>query len=268
MKGNTYTICFAAILGTVCALLLTGAAKFTEDAREQNKIAEKNRNIFTALNIEFDEKASSEKLVAIFNENIQEKPSVETLIEIAESILKKNKANDERIATFKLAVEKMTSGDKIANLFAESVEGNGDVIEGFGEKLKVLDDKNPGITLYNHIENEIVKGIAVEFEGPGLWGKIKGILAFEKDLRTIKGITFYEQEETPGIGGDISYPYFRDRFVGKKIVDADGNAGIVIKAGLTDPGQNEIDGISGATMTVDKVSDMLNKKIKELVSDK
>ena len=200
MKGNTYTVCFAAILGTVCALLLTGASKFTEGPRERNKLAEKNRNIFTALNIEFDKKASSEELLKIYEE-------------------------------------------------------------------KIKPEKQEDTTFYKHIENGTVKGVAVLFEGNGLWGKIKGVLALEEDLETIKGITFYEQEETPGIGADIVEPYFRERFVGKKIVDSDGKPGIVIKAGLTDPGQNEIDGISGATMTVDKVSDMLNNYIEKVVSE-
>jgi len=202
MKGNTYTICFAAILGTVCALLLTGAAKFTEEARERNKVAEKYRNIFMALSIEFDAKATAEDMGKLFTE-------------------------------------------------------------------KITTEETDKLTLYKYEDGDEINGIAVEFEGAGRNAKIKGILAFEKDLRTIKGITFYEQEETPGIGGDIAMPYFRERFVGKKIVDADGNAGIVIKAGLIDPGQNEIDGISGATMTVDKVSDMLNKVIERLaVSEK
>lgn len=202
MKGNLYTICFAAILGTVCATLLTGVAKFTEETRERNKVAEKNRNIFTALNIEYDETASSEKLVKVFEDNI----------------------------------------------VAEVKEGRP--------------------TLFKHVEADVVKGVAVEFAGSGLWGPIKGILALEKDMLTIKGITFYEQEETPGIGGDISLPYFRDRFVGKKIVGSDGKPGIVIKAGLINAGDNEIDGISGATMTINKVSDMLNKVIEQLAVSK
>lgn len=198
MKGSVYTICFAAILGTVCATLLTGVSVMTKDAWENNKLAEKNRNIFIALNIEFDEKASSEELLNIYADNIK--------------------------------------------------------LENVSEEL----------TLYKHVVDGDVKGVAVEFEGPGLWGKIKGIMAFENDIKTIKGITFYEQEETPGIGADIAMDYFRDRFVGKKIVDADGKPGIVIKTGLSDPGQNEIDGISGATMTVDKVSDMLNIVIEKI----
>ncbi len=43
--------------------------------------------------------------------------------------------------------------------------------------------------------------VAVPFAGPGLWGPIEGLLALEPDMRTIRGITFNKQEETPGLGG-------------------------------------------------------------------
>ncbi|MCF7956482.1 MAG: FMN-binding protein [Phycisphaerae bacterium] len=200
MKGNSYTICYAAILGTVCALLLTGVAKFTEPYKLKNAAAEKNRNIFTALNIDFDKKSSAEELVEIFNNKIVEE----------------------------------TSGD--------------------------------GLALYKYQESGVTKGIAVDFEGPGLWAPIKGFLALEPDMNTIRGITFYEQEETPGLGGEISTEDFRNRFIGKKIVAADGKPGIAIKAGLS--GINEVDGITGATMTCDKVAEMLNKVIDKITVSK
>ena len=47
------------------------------------------------------------------------------------------------------------------------------------------------------------EAVAVRFSGPGVWGPIKGFLALESDRKTIRGITFYEQEETPGLGGEI-----------------------------------------------------------------
>lgn len=193
MKGNLYTICYAAILGTVCALLLTGIAKFTEPYRIANAAAEKNRNIFTALNIDFDAKASSEELIEIFDKNIVEETSDE------------------------------------------------------------------GLSLYKYNESGTTKGIAVDFEGPGLWAHIKGFLALEPDMKTIRGITFYEQEETPGLGGEIVTEGFRSGFVGKKIVGSDGKSGIVIKTGAS--AINEVDGITGATMTCDKVAEMINKVI-------
>ena len=109
--------------------------------------------------------------------------------------------------------------------------------------------------------------VAVAFEGPGLWGPIKGFLALEQDMRTIRGVTFYEQEETPGLGGDIVTDKFRDQFVGKSIVDTTGAPGIIINSG-GEPAANKVDAISGATMTCDKVQAMLNEAISSIVEEK
>jgi len=109
--------------------------------------------------------------------------------------------------------------------------------------------------------------IAIEFVGPGLWGPIKGFLALDPAMTKIKGITFYEQEETPGLGGEIVKPSFRDKFIGIPIRDEAGNPGIIIKSG-GEAATNKVDGISGATMTCDKVQEMLNKAIKSIVQEK
>ncbi|UCF14717.1 MAG: FMN-binding protein [Phycisphaerales bacterium] len=113
-----------------------------------------------------------------------------------------------------------------------------------------------------------VLATAVRFSGPGLWGPIKGFLALEPDMKTIRGMTFYEQEETPGLGGEIATEGFRKRFVGKTIHDKDGNVGIVICKPGSAKEQNEVDGITGATMTCDKVQAMLNEAIKRIVEEK
>ena len=85
-------------------------------------------------------------------------------------------------------------------------------------------------------------------------------------MTEIRGITFYEQEETPGLGGDIVKPSFRDRFKGLSIRDKDGNLGIIIKSG-GENAINKIDGISGATLTSDKVQQMLNKALKTITGE-
>jgi Na+-transporting NADH:ubiquinone oxidoreductase subunit C len=108
---------------------------------------------------------------------------------------------------------------------------------------------------------------AVAFEGPGLWGPVKGFLALDKQMRTIRGITFYEQEETPGLGGEIASDWFREQFVGKSIVDEAGKPGIIISSSEGEA-SNKVDAISGATMTCDKVQAMLNEAIKSIVQEK
>ncbi len=109
------------------------------------------------------------------------------------------------------------------------------------------------------------ESVAIRFAGPGLWGPVKGFLAMDPDVTRIKGITFYEQEETPGLGGEIVKDWFLARFTDLSIRDAEGKPGIIIGAGEDAP--NRVDGISGATMTCDKVQAMLNEAIKSIVEE-
>jgi len=198
MKGSAYTIGYAAVLGTVCAVLLTGASALTEPRRKANAKAEETRHILDVLGVPVDEAASPEDMLEAFNDNV-------TLA------------------------------------------------------------RQGGLDVYAY---EKTGAVAVPFAGPGLWGPVKGFLSLESDRKTIHGVTFHEQEETPGLGGEISARWFRDRFRGKSIIGADGTPGMAIRrAGGGIPGANEVDAISGATMTCDKVQAMLNKTITILAKE-
>ena len=48
--------------------------------------------------------------------------------------------------------------------------------------------------------------VVLPIEGLGLWGTLYGFVALEGDLRTIRGLTFYEHKETPGLGGEVNNP--------------------------------------------------------------
>lgn len=202
MKGNLYTLGYAAVLGIVCALLLTAMATFTEPYKAANREAEEILNILSALKVPFEPESSSEQLIEVFNANIHTETQ-----------------NEETIYVY------------------SPPEAKG-----------------------------AVEAVAVRFSGPGLWGPIKGFLALESDRKTIRGVTFYEQEETPGLGGEIVASWFREQFAGKSIVDADGKAGIIVQAGGDDL-SNGVDAITGATMTCDKVQAMLNNVIKLIVEE-
>ena len=106
--------------------------------------------------------------------------------------------------------------------------------------------------------------VAMPFSGMGVWGPMKGVLALEPDLRTIRGISFYQQEETPGLGGEIAAEWFQKQFVNKEIVSNAGEPGFrVLKPGAA-PGKNEVDGITGATMTSNRVQLLLDNLAKSI----
>jgi Na+-transporting NADH:ubiquinone oxidoreductase subunit C len=86
-------------------------------------------------------------------------------------------------------------------------------------------------------------------------------------MKTIRGITFYEQEETPGLGGEIVTENFRKQFTGKVIEGENGHIGMIVKRdGNQAP--NGVNAITGATMTCDKVQAMLNEVIEKIVKEK
>ena len=95
--------------------------------------------------------------------------------------------------------------------------------------------------------------------GAGLWGGIWGYIALNADKSTIYGTYFDHESETPGLGGEIKTEAFQNQFIGKHILDADGKfVGVgIMKAGQTAEGMDQVDAISGATITSKGVETMI-----------
>ena len=101
--------------------------------------------------------------------------------------------------------------------------------------------------------------------GKGLWGGIGGYLALDEDKNTIYGVNFNHESETPGLGAKIVEPEFRSQFEGKHIRNGEGAvvSVAVLKAGKHAEGQEQVDAISGATITSSGVSTMLEVNLEE-----
>jgi Na+-transporting NADH:ubiquinone oxidoreductase subunit C len=102
--------------------------------------------------------------------------------------------------------------------------------------------------------------IAFEFHGMGLWGPISGTIALSPDLQQIQGLSITHQEETPGLGGRIAEGEFLNRFEGKKVA-----AGIAILSPGKAKAENEVDGITGATLSCKAFEAILNEELKKYV---
>jgi Na+-transporting NADH:ubiquinone oxidoreductase subunit C len=134
--------------------------------------------------------------------------------------------------------------------------------------VKALGD----LTLYEKVTGSSDTGkpqlVAVPFTGPGLWGPIKGVMSLEPDLLTIREISFYQQEETPGLGGEIGSKWFQDQFKGKEIVSPAGEPGFHIRKPGNPLDENSVDGISGATMTSERVQSIIDNLAKDLYGER
>lgn len=97
--------------------------------------------------------------------------------------------------------------------------------------------------------------------GKGLWSTLYGLLALESDAKTIAGITFYQQGETPGLGGEISNPRWQKLWQGKQAFDANDNVAIqVIKGEVLSNSPTaiyQVDGLAGATLTSRGVNNLV-----------
>jgi Na+-transporting NADH:ubiquinone oxidoreductase subunit C len=103
--------------------------------------------------------------------------------------------------------------------------------------------------------------IAFRVSGNGVQGPISGVVAMQPDLRTIRGITIVHQEETPGLGDRVFEKETLDRFKGKKIEPQL----LILSPGKASK-ENEVDGVSGATLTCKAFEKILNRQIKDYIS--
>lgn len=124
-------------------------------------------------------------------------------------------------------------------------------------------DVNGAPVFVANIEGETK--FVLKLHGAGLWGGIGGYLALDADKNTIFGVNFNHESETPGLGAEIVTEKFRHQFNGKHIKNAAGEvvSVAVLKSGKLAEGQEQVDAISGATITSTGVSDMLLSNLGE-----
>ena len=102
--------------------------------------------------------------------------------------------------------------------------------------------------------------IVLPIEGLGLWGTLYGFLALDADTTTVRGITYYQHKETPGLGGEVDNPSWKDKWPGRKAFDDDGEVSLAVIKGPARTAEHDphrVDGLAGATITSNGVTNML-----------
>ena len=103
-----------------------------------------------------------------------------------------------------------------------------------------------------------ILGYAFIAEGNGYQGKIKIIAGIDTTLKNLKGIEIPESSETPGLGAEITKEPFKKQFRGLSVIPE-----ITFTKG-TPAGENEVQAITGATISTRSVVEILNKEIEHL----
>jgi Na+-transporting NADH:ubiquinone oxidoreductase subunit C len=104
--------------------------------------------------------------------------------------------------------------------------------------------------------------VILPVRGSGMWSMLYGYIALEPDLNTISGMTFYEQNETPGLGDQITHAHWLEQWKGRQIYDYEGNPRFRINEGTVEPdsatAEFEVDALTGATVTANSVTSLMH----------
>ena len=137
----------------------------------------------------------------------------------------------------------------------------------YQEVVKAENTVGEGLTLYQ-CEVDGNKKVVVPVRGMGLWGPIWGYVALDDDKTPIFGAYFNHESETAGLGAEIKDSRaWQDQFRGKKVYSVDGKVVIAVKkkSDVKNP-ESECDAVTGATLTSDGVSLMLQESFEKYKS--
>ncbi len=234
--GGTFLV--AAVLCVVCSVLVSGTAVMLRPLQEANKELERQKNILIAAGLVTESATPQE--VREKSEGVERQ-----LIDLdTGQPVSSSEVNPETYDPREAARKPQTSDP------VEPPDALGSVTRR---------EKYAFVYLVKH-EGKIDK-VVLPVYGPGLWSTMYGFLSLDADLQTIGGITFYEQAETPGLGGEVDNPKWKAQWHGKQAFDSRGDVVIqVIKGQMapSDPAADHtVDGLSGATITTHGVDDLV-----------
>ncbi len=235
---GTFTV--ALVLCVACSLLVSGAAVGLKSIQTENRLLDKKKNVLLAAGL-YDPSTPVEKAFG---------------------------AVEARVVN--LETGEYVDGDKIENTLDvttyDQVKAAKDpkwsvAIPG-GEDLGGIKRRERYSFVYLVKKDGALDQIVVPINGKGLWSTLYGFLALHKDLQTIRGITFYEHKETPGLGGEVDNPKWKAQWVGKRLFDEPaGKPVIQVLKGSVDPTSpnidHQVDGLAGATITARGVENLV-----------
>lgn len=143
-------------------------------------------------------------------------------------------------------------------------EGTSKDKDGFTLSSKDIDDNH--LPLYQCYVDGQTKYV-IPLYGKGLWGAIWGYIALNDDKNTVYGAYFSHASETAGLGARITEEAFQNEFAGKKLFAPGDNKVQLGVAKKKDPAKAEFqcDAISGATLTCNGVTDMIQESISKYI---
>ena len=217
----------------VCSIIVSSAAVVLKPQQEANKARDLKRNILEAGGI-FD-------------------PELDVDLQYDEKI-------DARLVD--LDSGRFVDGD--ANAYdqrkASRDPEQSRALTGDADPAKILRREHRAVVYLVNSDAGDLDRIILPVRGYGLWSTLYGFVALEADANTIVGLGFYEHGETPGLGGEVDNPSWKQKWSGK-LAYRDGKVAIEVLKGAVNPASSDaawqVDGLSGATLTTNGVENLV-----------
>ena len=232
----TYNLGFAAAVCVVCAIFVSSSAVSLHERQAANEALEKQRNVLVVAGLaSSDERLSPDEV-------------------------------ESRFVPIRWVVVNLRTGEETPEIDPVRFDDRGAAADPTTSREAPANDARvrrlPDHALVYELRdaNDALDLVILPVSGMGLWSTLYGFVTLDDDLTTIRGLTFYEHGETPGLGGEVDNPRWKGLWVGRLAFDAEGAIPIeVIKgqAGPADEDPHRVDGLAGATMTSRGVTNLL-----------
>lgn len=234
------TLLVTVLLALVCSVVVSISAVFLKPLQEENKVVDVQRNILAISGLTDNASVLSNKDVANLFQQVRPRlVNLETgqFVEASEQEIK---AYDQRIA--------------VKNPEQSRILPAAQDIASIKRQARVA-------KVYEIIRNGQRKTLILPVHGYGLWSTLYGFIALADDLNTVAGLGFYEHAETPGLGGEVDNPNWKNKWVGKAVYNTNGNVGLSVIKGSVDAAspnaRYQVDGLAGATLTSNGVTNLV-----------
>jgi Na+-transporting NADH:ubiquinone oxidoreductase subunit C len=231
--SNKYIVLFALAVCLVCSLAVSALAVALKPKQDENRMLDQQENILRVSGLwTGGGHPTPEQAAELFGRVVTWR------VDRASGAMTRAEA----FAPAKRMID--AAKDPAASAATASAAAKGAQIRRVPNELLVYEVTAPG-----H------EGWVLPIWGNGLWSTMYGFLSVARDFSAVRGITFYQHGETPGLGGEIDNPSWKAQWPGKKMLGADGQPVVeVVKNGNVRDPSRQVDGISGSTITSRGVS--------------
>lgn len=245
--GNTFIV--ALVLCLVCAFFVSASRVMLTTAQEANKLKDKKKNILAAAGLlepETDINAKFDELI------------IDRIIDL--------ESGNDVTAEY----EKPDSGYKSPANYDQIMVAEASVK---GKYISLTDDPAGIKRRENHSHvymvrsapgSEEAKLYVFPVRGRGLYSVLKGFVALDSDLTTIRGLTYYDHGETPGLGGEVDNETWKSHWVGKLMFNEQREPVVDLVKADWESNPHAVDALSGASITSRGVKNMLRFWMGEL----